>query len=82
MTLPELIGWAVLIGGIPTSAYYMTLYGKRLFARRKELSNAVSDRAARRLQWQQEILFSFNCSLLAGVGFLLCHWLKTAPGVQ
>lgn len=82
MSLLELLGWGAFLGGIPACLYYLVRYAKRLYERRKSLSNAVSDHAERGLQWQREVALLFGFCVLCCVGIMLCQWLRGFTNVQ
>ncbi|MBG8556323.1 hypothetical protein [Hymenobacter guriensis] len=70
-----LLGWGLLLGGIPTAGYYLYQYGRALMERRRNLPFDPFTRQERAALWKQEIDFRFFCTALALFGLMLCNWL-------
>lgn len=71
-----LLGWGLLLGGIPTAGYYLFHYGRKLIERRRELPFDPFTRQERVALWWKEIEFRLGCTALAFLGLMLCNWLE------
>lgn len=71
----QLLGWGLLLGGLPTAGYYLFQYGRTLMKRRRELPFSPFTRTERLALWQKELEFRVGCTALAWFGLMLCNWL-------
>ncbi len=78
----ELLLWAVLIGGLPTAGYYLFQYGRKLYARGRQLRESGSDVAEASQQWKAELMFNVNCCIWAYFGLFVAHLLETVSKGQ
>ncbi|MDF7815264.1 hypothetical protein [Hymenobacter sp. YC55] len=74
----EMFLWAVLIGGLPTAGYYLFQYGRKLYARGRELRETGTDPEEAGQQWWAELRFILGCCAWASSGLVVCRLLETA----
>lgn len=71
-----LLGWGLLLGGLPTAGYYLFHYGRDLMERRRNMPFDPFTRMERLALWRQELEFRLGCTALAWFGLMLCNWLS------
>ena len=74
--------WAVLIGGMPTSGYYLYQYGKKLYERSRQQRARYTEPEEAAAQHQAELLFSGWMVAWACFGLALCQVLKAVDNLH
>lgn len=72
-----LLLWALLIGGMPTSGYYLFQYGRSLYERGKQLRARFTEPEEGNAQWRQELAFGGWCCVWAAGGLVLLHIIQS-----
>lgn len=77
-----LLLWAVLIGGMPASGYYLFQYGKQLYARKQEQRQQFTAPDVASAMWRKELAFGVWICVWASFGLAIVQVLKAVDPIQ